>query len=825
MRLALRTLRKNPVLTAVALLSLGIGIGANTAIFTLMDRLLLRAVAVRQPERLVLFASPGNISGFVETWYGSEVSFSWPKYLALRERSGRIFDGLLARFPSEVSVATEDRTEHTRGELVSGNYFDVLGVRPALGRLFRDDDTQASGGAPVAVLSYGYWTRRFGGDPGVLNRSLIVNGRPLTVVGVAQAGFPSVGTGEAPSVFVPITLLNQMRPEMAVLENAHGYWLNIFGRLKPGVARAAAESAMAAVWKGVLADDVGTAPASATPSFREQYLQKTLQLRDGAAGISSIRDDFSLPLYLLMGIVGLVLVIACANVANLLLARAAARSKEIVVRVSLGATRWRLVRHLMAESLLLSLGGGVVGIFIAMWSGSLLLRVLPAGLPVAGLDAAPDGRVLLFAVAVSVATGLLFGCVPALRCTRPDLASALKEQTATPTSSVHARFRRVLVSGQMTLSVILLATAGLFAHSLYNLQAVEPGFRTDQLVTFSIDPLLNGYSTARSAQLFDSLQRALAAIPGVSGVAMAKSALLTGEMSVIGFRVEGSGAAPQQNASLSRNVVSADFFRVMGIPLVAGREFRDSDTAGAPGVAVINQALAKKYFDGRNPIGLHFSRGRTTTYEIVGIVKDAKYDDLKEAPKPFAYFAAQQDTSPRRMAFYLRTSVGLEATAAAVREAVRGLDPNVPVEGPRLMRQQILDSVFLDRMVAALACAFAGLATVLAAIGLYGVLAWAVTQRRREIGIRMALGADAGVVMRMVLAEVCWLGGIGAAIAAPLWILMGETLKSLLYGVNAYDPLTLAGAVAVLTLVAGAAGWIPAFRAAHIDPISAIRYE
>jgi predicted permease len=828
-RYAFRTLRKNPILTVVALLSLGIGIGANTAIFTIMDRVLLRALPVRQPEQLVLLASPGGWSGSVETSYNDEVVLSWPKYRTLRDQSAGIFDGLIARCPFDVSLASQSQTDASSGELVTGNYFDVLGVRPALGRLVSNDDTVKVGSNPVAVLSYGYWTRRFGGSAAVLNQSITVNGTPLTIVGVAQQGFLSVGAGESPAVFVPITMQPKMIPGWEdVSELPHGYWINVFGRLKPNLSRERAEAAIGVVWHRILADDVKLVAARAGPAYRARYVNRKLELRPAAGGISSIRDNVATPLYLLMGMVGLVLLIACANVANLLLARAAAREKEIAIRIALGASRGRLIRHLLAESMILSLGGGLAGVFIATWAGSLMLRMLPQGLPTAGITADPDTNMLAFAFAISVLTGLLFGCVPALRATRPDVAPTLKEQTAALSTGGHARFRKGLVVAQIALSALLLASAGLFAHSLYNLRTLDPGFHSDRLVTFSIDPSLNGYTPERTLRLFADIQRALPSMPGVSGASMAKWPLLTNSDNMGGYEVEGYVPPDGRGVTIHRNRVGAGFFSLMGIPLVAGREFHEADAMGAPLVAVVNESLARKYFDRRNPLGLHIAYRRkngVAAIEIVGIVKDSKYDDLREDPMPFVYFPAAQDTGPGTMTFYARTTLAPESLSTALRQVVQRLDASLPVTGPKPMPEQIMESVYVDRLVAALSCTFAAFATVLAAVGLYGVIAWAVTRRKREIGIRMALGAHPGEVMRMILKEVLWMGAIGIAIAAPVWVAAARLLQSQLYGVTTHDPLTLVLSVLVLSVVAAAAGFVPAFRAARVDPISAIRYE
>jgi predicted permease len=818
-----RALRRNPVLTGVAILSLAVGIGANTAIFTILDRLLLRALPVRDAGRLVLFRAPGGWSGHIETEYGDESSFSWPKYLALEEQAAPLFEGLIARFPISAAVVVRAETDRAAAELVSGNYFAVLGVTPALGRTLKPADARP-GGNPVAVLSYGYWTRRFGGDPGILNRPIAVNGVELTVVGVARAGFTSIGAGESPAVFVPVTLVDRIVPGWQGTNDPHTYWLNIFGRLRPSISRANAEASLAVVWKRVVENDAGLLSSAAN---RQKYLAKKLELAPAATGISSIRDTFELPVYLLMGMVGLVLLIACANVANLLLARAAAREKEVAIRIALGAGRGRLVRHVLAESLILSTAGGLLGLALASWGGSLMLALVPAGLPVAGITADPDSRVLAFTLGVSLLTGLLFGCAPALRATSTAIGGSLTQQAASGLSTTHARFRRALVAGQIALSALLLASAGLLLHSLQNLSTLDPGFRADGLIAFSINPRLVGYTPERAIRLGADLQQQLGALPGASGAAAVKWQVLAGAMDISGFRVEGYQGPQGDRAGLNDNHVGPGFFSLMGIPLAAGRELRASDAAGAPPVAVINESCARQYFAGRNPIGLHLSARRMSAapIEIVGVVKDAKYDFLREKSKPFVYLALAQDLAPGPLTLYVRSRQASEVLGPSIREVLRRLDPSLPLGTIEPVREQILNSVFADRMIASLSSAFALLATLLAAVGLYGVVAWAVSRRKREIGIRMALGAAPADVLRMVLAEVLWLGGIGIGIAIPLWIASGRLLRSILFGVTERDPLTLALAVTLLAAVAAAAGFIPAWRASRLDPNLAIRYE
>lgn len=825
-RLAARTLRKNSLLTIVGMGSLAIGIGANTTIFTLTDRILLRALPVRNPEELVLFTRDPRLPGFIETNYGNEVSFSWPAYEMFRDQTD-VFSGVIARFPFAAAIAGGGQAEPGRGELVSGNYFEVLGVRPLLGRTLSDEDDRTPGGHPVAVLSYRGWIHQLGGRSTALNQSILVNGHPFTIVGILPRGFQSIGAGEAPDIFVPMMMKAQMTPGWDLLNSSRAYWLNIIGRIKPGVPAERAQAAADVVWRRHMDDELTKNATGMSANARRRYLTQKLTLQPGAAGISSIRNDASQPLYILLAIAGLVLLIACANVANLLLARAAAREKEIAIRVSLGATRMHLIRQLLAESAFLSLGGGLLGLLVSSWAGSVLLAMLPKDLPIQGINSDPDGRVLAFAFCVSVITGLLFGAVPAFRATRPDVAPVLKEQSASLGSQGHARFRRVLVAGQIAMSVLLLAVAGVFVHSLYNLNALDPGFRSDRLVTFRMNPSLSGYSPSRSLAMFADIQREVEALPGVVGASIAQQPMLTGSMDMSSFHIEGYEPTDgDKNVSLNDNEVGRGFFSVMGIPLVAGREFTERDSLGAPRVAIVNETFVKKYCSGRNPVGLHLTQTRNAMpVEIVGVVKDAKYDDLREKPKPFLYLAAAQDPTAGVVSYYIRTTLPAGSLAATLRALITKRDPNLPAITIRQVREQILDGVFLDRLVAVLSSAFAMIATVLAAVGLYGVISWSVTRRRREMGIRMALGAHTGDVLQLILTEVLWLGVAGVAVAVPVWFAAAKVLESQLYGVTIRDPLTLAASVGILSLVAAAAGFVPALRAARVDPISAIRYE
>jgi predicted permease len=823
LRYAFRNLRKSPVFTAVAVGSLALGIGANTAIFTLLDQVLLRALPVKNPQKLVkVYVGKGPFSGSSRC----EACISYPQYRDFRDRN-QVFSGILARFPQSLSFTDGDRTERVRGELASGNYFDVLGVGAALGRtLTQQDDVQVNG-HPLVILSYAFWQKRFGGDPSVLNRSVHVNAQPMTVIGVAQPGFQGVEVGAATDIFVPIAMKPLMTPTWNDLENRQSLWVYTIARLKPGVSREQALASLRVLGRQILESEI-TLYASQGESFRKRYVEKAIVMEDVSRGQSDLREQFSKPLMVLMAMVGLVMLIACANVANLLLARAAARQKEIAVRLALGAGRARVIRQLLVESTTLALAGGAGGLAIAYWGGRVLLRFLPAEGASQALSTTPDLRVLLFTLGLSLATGILFGLAPALQSTRPAISPALKDQASNVSASAgQARLRMTLVAGQVALSLVLLVGAGLFARSLYNLKDVNPGFRADNLVSFSIDASLNGYSQPRMHELFRRLEDSLRVPPGVRAVATVEVPPLSGDSSTNTVRVEGYEPKPQEDMNPYANWIGPEYFSTMGIPLIAGREFTRRDDTAAPKVAVINESMARYFFGQKNAIGMHLGIGRKDKLgiEIVGVVRDGKYLTLRENPERTVYFPWTQDEQIQNMTFVVRGSRNDEKMGGELRGAVGALDPNLPVYGLRTMKSEIDESIYIDRMIAALSSFFGGLATLLAAIGLYGVMAYSVARRTREIGLRMALGAERAHVMWLVMREVAMLAGIGIAVALPVAYGLGRAVNSQLYGVRPADFGVLAGGTLLLAMVAGVAGYVPALRASRVDPLVALRYE
>jgi predicted permease len=821
-RHALRSLRKAPGFLAIVILTLGLGIGANAAIFSLMDQILLRPLAVHDPGSLVLLDGPGAFMGRTQ----NEMTFSYPMYKEFRDRT-EVFTGVLARFPLALTAMWRGASERANGDLVSGNYFDVLGVQPALGRLFTAADDRTPGGHPVAVLSYGYWQRRFGGDPLVLNQTITINGHPLTIVGVADSRFTGIQIGRSVDIMVPIMMKAQMTPTWNDLDNRRSRWLNVMARLKPGMSQTQAAAAMDVIYRQINEQDIKDIP-NASESFRKRFTSKHLDVLPGGKGLSDLRRQFSTPLIVLMSMVGVVLLISCANVANLLLARTTARQKEISLRLALGARRARIVWHQFVESGLLAFAGTGVGLLLAWWTGSMLISALPGDPTARTLSANPDLRVTLFALAVGVLTALAFGIVPALQATRTTVTAALKEDSGSVSAGGRqTRFRRGLVIAQVALSMLLLAGAGLFARSLYNLKTVDPGFRVDDLFAFSIDPSLSRYEGERLTALYQHLQEELAAVPGVRSVSMSETGALAGNDWTMTIRVDGYQSKEGEDMSPSVDGVGPRYFETMGIPLVSGREFSDRDVKGAPRVAIINETMAKYFFEGSSPIGRRFGfgRDRTTDIEIVGVAKDVRSLELRNRAPRFIYIPYAQDDSVTELTYYVRASQDARSTATALRQAVQRIDTNLPIFNIKSMQVQVDESLFVERMVAVLSIAFGALATLLAAIGLYGVMSYAVTRRTREIGIRMALGAESNRVLWLVLKEVAVMAAIGVAGGLVIALLLTRQVQAQLFGLASTDPVTLVSAAVLLGLIALAAGYFPARRATTIDPLVSLRSE
>ena len=820
---AARTLASAPAFTIVVVLTLALGIGANTAIFSLTDQLLLRLLPVKSPERLVVFDGPGAFQG--RTFNNG--TFSYPMYRDLRDGT-TVLDGVVARFPTPLTMMTGGRAERVSGELVTGNYFDVLGVRAEIGRTFTPEDDRTPGGHPIAMLSHNYWTRRFGADPGVLNRTVTLNGLPMTIVGVTPPGFYGVVVGENPDVTVPVAMKAQMTPTWDDLQNRRSRWLTVMARLKDGMSRAQAEAAMNVLYRQINEQELKDI-TTASPTFRERFVGKHLFLQPGQKGRSDLRAQFSTPILVLMGMVGVVLLIACANVANLLVARGAARHKEVAIRLALGASRGAIVRQRLLESLLLAAAGAALGLVFAWWTGGLLLRTLPSDETARTLSADPDARVTMFALAAALLTALISGLGPALQSTRPALTATLKDESGSVAGTTgQARFRKSLVVAQVGLSLLLLAGAALFARSLYNLKALDPGFQSDQLLGFSLDPSLNGYSSDRSLAMFQRLQEELTTLPDVRSATLSVMPLMTDSNWSSTVHVEGYTAKDGEDMNPDVDGIGPGFFSTMGQPLLAGREFTVKDAAGAPRVAIINESMATYFFgNAGSAIGrrLGWGRDKGAPMDIVGVVKDAKTSTLRRDVRRFVYIPYTQGDEIGAMTFYLRVRGDAATTGASVRQAAQRVDPNLPLYEMKTMTAVMDDLLFMERMVAALSIAFGALATLLAAIGLYGVLSYSVARRTREIGIRMALGAERASVMWLVLREVALMVGVGLGVGVPLAIGVSRIVQSQLFELSAHDPAAIAGAAAILAIVALVAGYLPARRATCVDPMLALRYE
>ncbi len=826
LRLAIRGLRRSPLFATVAILSLALGIGANTAIFTLLDQILLRKLPVKAPDELVMLYQQGAHNG---SNMGSRMH-SYPLYQDLQQRA-EPFAEVLCRRLVPASISVDSRTERVQAEMVSGNYFSMLGVAPALGRVFNSrEDDQVYQGHPVVVLSHSYWVSRFARDPEVLGKKILVNDYPMTIVGVSADGFAGLDPAASPQIRVPVLMKPVMVPDWGwvYMDDRRTRWVQVFARLKPGFAVASADGPVQGLFTQIRGYEM-TLPAAKnwSPFSRERFMQGRMLVTSASLGYSGLRNDFSTALVVLMCMVGLVLLIACANVANLLIARGFMRQREIAVRLSLGASRGRLVRQLLVESLVLSLAGGAVGLGLAVLLTRGLLALVPSGGQPLLIAAMPDPRILAFTLGLTFATGIIFGLLPALRASRPDPWTTLKDTVGSIAGTGGSLFlRKGLVTAQVALSFLLLFGAGLFVRSLQNLKTTETGVTLDNLVTFQLSPALSGYDGPRAVLFYQELLERLRSSPGVTSVALASVPILAGDEWDSSMSVEGHVAKDGEDMQAYMNSFSPGYFETMKIPLLEGRDFTRADIRENSTVAIVNRRFAEHFFPGRSAVGKRLGRGTgpqsKLTIEIIGVVANSLYEGPREGVRRQVFVPNWGRNSAT---FYLRTQAASAGAYGMIRNEVKQLNASMPIYELKTVEAQLDETLLTDRLIAMLSAGFGVLATLLASIGLYGVMAFVVARRRKELGIRLALGAQPGLVIWLVMREVLLLLALGLAVGIPAAMALGGYVSTQLYGIQPHDPVIAVATMLLLTIVSAAAGLIPAHRASRIDPILALRHE
>jgi predicted permease len=831
LRLALRGLRRNPLFATVAILSLALGIGANTAIFTLIDQMLLRKLPVKNPNELVMLYQQGPHNG---SNMGARMH-SYPIYQDYQAKAEPLGEVACRRLvPASVSI--DNQTERVTAEMVSGNYFTMLGVPAAVGRVFNSkEDDQIYQGHPVVVLGYDYWVNRFARDPGVLGKKILVNNSPMTIVGVSARGFSGLDPTQSPEIRVPIQMKPMMVPDWTWvhLDDRRVRWVQVFARLRPGYTVESARAPLQGLFTQIRTYESTLPAAKDWSAFdRDRFLQGRLLLDRAAMGYSSLRNQFSTALIVLMCMVGLVLLIACANVANLLIARGFMRQKEIALRLSLGASRGRLVKQLLVESLLLSFLGGLAGLALAVVLTQTLLALIPVeGSPLL-ISPRPDGRILGFSMALTFLTGIVFGLLPALRASRPDPWSTLKDTVGSIAGTGGSLFlRKGLVAAQVALSFLLLFGAGLFVRSLQNLKTTDTGVALDNLVTFQLSPDLSGYNDERGTIFYRDLLQRLRSAPGVRSAAIANVPILSGDEWDSTMSVEGHRAADGEDMQAFMNALSPGYFETMRIPILEGRDFTQMDIKersepSTPNVAIVNRRFAEHFFKGKSAVGKHLGWGdgpdTKMNIEIIGVVADSLYEGPREGVRRQVFIPHWGRGSA---AVYVRGATGSATLYNVIRNEVKQLDATMPVYQMKTLEGQLDETLLTDHLIAFLSAGFGLLATVLASVGLYGVMAFVVARRKKELGIRLALGAQPRGVIWMVMREVITLLMIGLAVGIPSAWALGRYVSGQLYGIQPNDPWIGGSTMLVLTVVSIFAGLIPAHRASRIDPILALRYE
>ncbi len=833
LRYALRQLRKSPAFTITVVVTLALGIGANAAVFTLFDQVLLRMLPVEQPKELVRFAWSGSFSGSASSFGGDSTNyFSYPMYKDLRDRN-QVFSGVLAADRTGVAVSWHNQAEDEDAEMVSGNYFQMLGLKPAAGRLLTPEDDAVPNANPVVVLSYNYWKTHFAGARDIAGQTLLVNGRAFTILGVAPANFDSAIGGYRPGLFIPISMVASAMPSRESqddLNNHKSLWLTLVARLKPGVSRERAEAGLAPLWHSLRAYEL-TLYKSASPRFSHGFLDEShLQVLDDSTGFNPNRLDLKTPLIILMSMAGLLVAMCAINVATLLLLRAAARAREMSMRYALGAKRGRIVSQLLVEGGILGLAGGAAGLALAPAVAAILVRLMTSSDPGSEpYSTSLDTRVLLFTLGISLVTSLLFSVAPVFHFLRPDLAQALRQNAGTATRRSQL-FRKLAVGVQIGLSVLLLGGAGLFVRTLDNLRRQQVGFVTDNLITFSLDPASSGYGEDRTPQIVSGVIEAVRRIPGVTFAAGTTDPELTGDNNRSSFSIQGYKASEDENLHFEEPWTTPGYFAALEQPLLAGRDFTPADAKGQPLVAVVNLSVAKRFYGSpQNALGRAIGEGRGagTKFDttIVGVVGDVKHSDLRTNPVPTIYRSYAQLDHPGGVTIYVRSPQPAEAMQASIRTTVHQFDSSLVVDRLRTMNAEIDRSASDERALALLAIGFSVLAMVLAAVGLYGVLAYATEQRTREIGVRLALGARRWSVVSLIVREMALIAILAVTVALPSVVALGNLIRNQLYGVTAFDPLALTAALTLTLAMITIAAALPARRAAAVEPMQALRNE
>jgi putative ABC transport system permease protein len=832
LRYAFRNLAKSPGFLVLAVITLGLGISANTAIFSLFYQVLLRSLPVPEPDRLAVFhveklGMPGRNSSD-----NYETVFSYPMYRALRD-GARSFRGIAIRSGESLQLLENGSAERVQAEVVSGNFFDVLGLRPAAGRLLSQSDDQIGGGNPVIVLSYAYWLKHFGGKGSAVGTTLTLNQKIFTVAGVAPEGFRGVLSGNSLDIYVPLSLLPAVDPGWKKFDRPSMSRFTILGRLNEGVSREQATAELAPLFAATIQDEMKQLKIS-SPATRKRLESAHLQLVPAARGLNQLERQWKKPLVVLVCMVGLLLVIGCANLANLLLARGVNRSRDTAIRLALGASRSRIISLLLAESLLVAIGGALLGIALTPVLTAGVLKLLPVSESGGWLTGSVSLPVLAFCTFLMAVTGIVSGLAPAWQSSRTSEGSVLADRSASSGGQLSPRVRQGLVVGQLALSLVLLSTAGLFGRSLLNLMRHDPGFRADNLLSFSLDTGDAGYSVERGVALYDEVLKRLAAQPGVQSASIADIVPMSNSDSGTNVTVEGYTAADGEDTDSDFNSVGAGYFRTLGTRVLAGREFDEHDVVGSEKVAIVNQAFVKRFISSqnrsRNPVGMKMTRGggKNLDLQIVGVVQDLQNMSLRESVKPGFYLPYAQSkvgATNFKASFIVRTKGDPAAMTSVARNIVSQLDRSLPLFDVETMPARLDDSIYTDRLLAALTTAFGTLAMLLTAVGLYGVIAYVVSRRTAEIGIRMALGATQVNVVSLVLREVGLLAIFGVIGGLVLSYSATQAIQSQLFGVKGIDPFILAGTILVLGLVSLLAGAIPAMRAARIQPLAALRHD